>query len=47
MARLDALVVKKRSGKLFLGDIGIPSFLYNKIKHGSRPDFDNNSLTFF
>ncbi len=28
------------SGKIFLGDIGIPNFLYDKIKRGSRPNFE-------
>lgn len=27
------------SGKIFLGDIGIPDFLYNKIRQNSRPQF--------
>lgn len=27
------------SGKIFLGDIGIPHFLYDKIQRGSRPNF--------
>lgn len=30
---------KKTSGKIFLGDIGIPKFLYDKIKINSRPQF--------
>ena len=30
----------KKSGKIFLGDIGIPAILYDKIKQGSRPAFD-------
>lgn len=32
-------VGKEKSGKIFLADIGIPSFLYDKIKKNSRPDF--------
>lgn len=30
---------RKMSGKIFLGDIGIPYFIYDKIKRGSRPAF--------
>ncbi|MFC1663064.1 NAD(P)H-hydrate epimerase [Patescibacteria group bacterium] len=30
---------KINSGKIFLGDIGIPAMLYDKIKKNSRPDF--------
>jgi len=29
-------------GKLFLGDIGIPGFLYDRVKKGSRPYFIND-----
>lgn len=29
----------KMSGNVFLADIGIPAFLYDKIKKNSRPDF--------
>jgi len=32
------------SGKIFLGDIGIPGFLYDKIASGSRPSFGGKSL---
>jgi len=31
------------SGKIFLGDLGIPDFLYGKIKSGSRPHFEKGS----
>ena len=31
-------------GKLFLGDIGIPEFIYNKIKPGSKPDFKEEGI---
>ncbi|PSO45979.1 MAG: NAD(P)H-hydrate epimerase [Parcubacteria group bacterium QH_9_35_7] len=31
-------------GKLFLGDIGIPEFIYNKIKPGSKPDFKEKGI---
>jgi len=31
---------KKKSGKVYLADIGIPIFLYDKIKKGSRPKFE-------
>lgn len=31
-------------GKLFLGDIGIPKFLYDKIKKRSKPDFKNKLI---
>ncbi|MBU0613219.1 NAD(P)H-hydrate epimerase [Patescibacteria group bacterium] len=31
---------KKYSGRLFLGDIGIPDFLYDKISKDSRPNFN-------
>jgi len=31
---------QRMSGKIFLGDIGIPDFLYNMIKPGSRPRFE-------
>lgn len=33
----------KMSGRLFLGDVGIPDFLYDKIKRGSHPDFLKNN----
>lgn len=33
---------KTMSGKIFLGDIGIPGFLYDKIKLNSRPAFDQS-----
>ena len=37
---------KQVSGIIFLGDIGIPAFLYDKIKKGIRPQFEKakNSL---
>lgn len=35
---------KEHSGKLFLGDIGIPNFLYNKIKKNSRPKFEKRLI---
>jgi len=31
-------------GELFLGDIGIPEFIYNKIKPGSKPDFKEKGI---
>jgi len=31
---------EKVSGRIFLGDIGIPDFLYNKIAYKARPIFD-------
>lgn len=31
--------VKKSCGKIFLADIGIPNFLYDRIRAGSRPHF--------
>ncbi|MFB6182239.1 MAG: NAD(P)H-hydrate epimerase [Candidatus Magasanikbacteria bacterium] len=34
----------QKVGRLFLGDIGIPDMLYNKIKPGSRPDFSTQGL---
>lgn len=39
---------KKLSGKIFLGDIGIPDFIYNKVSKGSRPPFKSsrNGLLF-
>ncbi len=30
---------KDKSGKVFLGDIGIPASMYDKIEKGSRPNF--------
>jgi NAD(P)H-hydrate epimerase len=33
----------KMSGKVFLADIGIPAFLYDKIKENSRPAFDGTN----
>lgn len=36
---------KKISGKVFLADIGIPSFLYDKIKKNIRPDFSSGLLS--
>ena len=30
---------KNVSGKIYIGDIGIPNFLYDKISRGSRPKF--------
>jgi hydroxyethylthiazole kinase-like uncharacterized protein yjeF len=36
-----------QSGKIFLGDIGIPAFLYEKIKTGSRPAFDVSGILTF
>ncbi len=46
---LPKLAFKTKSGremssKLFLGDIGIPDFLYDKIKFGSRPKFSETGL---
>lgn len=35
---------KRKSGKVFLADIGIPSFLYDQIAKKSRPDFGNNGV---
>ncbi len=50
-ATLTLALVKKglqenedRIGRLFLGDIGIPEFLYDKIKPGSRPDFKEKGV---
>ncbi|MBI2453143.1 NAD(P)H-hydrate epimerase [Candidatus Peregrinibacteria bacterium] len=34
---------KKKSGEIYVADIGIPKFLYDKISKNSRPDF-NGSL---
>jgi NAD(P)H-hydrate epimerase len=31
---------KKMCGRIFVGDIGIPDFLYNKIARNSRPRFE-------
>lgn len=31
---------RAKSGKIFIADIGIPKFLYNKIHPGSRPSFE-------
>lgn len=36
---------KEYSGKLFLGDIGIPDFIYNKIKKNSRPVFKKGIIS--
>lgn len=30
---------KRKSGRVFLADIGIPAFLYDMVKRGSRPAF--------
>jgi hydroxyethylthiazole kinase-like uncharacterized protein yjeF len=30
----------KRAGRIYLADIGIPEFLYDKIQKGSRPSFE-------
>lgn len=35
---------KKMSGKIFLADIGIPAFLYDKIKKNSRPKFKDGLI---
>jgi len=35
---------KQASGIIFLGDIGIPIFLYNEIQKGSRPNFNNSGI---
>lgn len=35
---------EEKVGRLFLGDIGIPKVLYNKIKPGSRPDFSTRGV---
>lgn len=31
---------RKNSGKIYLADIGIPAFLYDRISPGIRPDFE-------
>ena len=35
---------RRKSGKVFLADIGIPSFLYNQIAKNSRPNFENSGI---
>lgn len=35
---------KEQTGKLYLGDIGIPDFLYDKIKNNIRPEFSKKGL---
>ncbi|MBI4050310.1 MAG: hypothetical protein HY398_02575 [Candidatus Doudnabacteria bacterium] len=35
---------RKKSGRVFLADIGIPEFLYDKIRNSSRPDFTQPGL---
>ena len=35
---------KRRSGLVYLADIGIPSFLYDKIDVGSRPAFNGDGI---
>lgn len=35
---------QKNSGDIFLADIGIPSFLYDKISKNSRPNFRENGI---
>lgn len=35
---------KNKSGKLFLADIGIPAFLYDKVKEGIRPNFGSGVI---
>lgn len=32
---------REYSGEIFLGDIGIPEFIYNLVSQNSRPDFKN------
>jgi NAD(P)H-hydrate epimerase len=34
----------RNSGKVFLGDIGIPELLYNQLAKGSAPDFGNKGV---
>lgn len=36
--------VLRKSGQVFLADIGIPSFLYKMVKRYSRPDFRNSLI---
>lgn len=35
---------KRKSGRVFLADIGIPAFLYDKVKKGSRPAFGDGIM---
>lgn len=35
---------KKQSGRIYVADIGIPQFLYDKIKKNSRPDFKGSLI---
>lgn len=35
---------KRHSGRIFLADIGIPAFLYDKVRKGSRPAFSNGIM---
>jgi NAD(P)H-hydrate epimerase len=35
---------RTRSGRVFLADIGIPAFLYDRIHAGSRPSFEQGIL---
>jgi NAD(P)H-hydrate epimerase len=34
----------EKSGKVYLGDIGIPHFMYDRIKRNSRPEFENQGV---
>jgi len=36
---------KRLSGRVFVGDLGIPAQIYDKIQIGSRPDFKGKLLT--
>jgi len=35
---------KKRCGKILLGDIGVPEFIYDQVSKGSKPPFKKSSV---